>query len=96
MMSKGKIDLIKNVIKENVEAESDKDIPTVDTDDENLKSESGIVIKNAYEIMLKSVQGGQKSPLWPVKSRRKKIIGLTPRKSGQKSIRDWMMDGNAK
>jgi len=65
MMSKGKMELIKNIIKENVEAKGDKEIPIVNTDDENLKFKSGIVVRNAFD-MLKSIPRGQISPLRPV------------------------------
>ena len=88
-MSIEKIKRVKDVVLESLEAKNDDDVAKHENDDEILKLGSGLERRNAFEIMLKSSLGGHTPSPKPVRVKRRKLIGLTPKGSGQKSLREW-------
>ena len=66
--------------------------PDDEVDKENtiLKLGSGFEKKNAFQILLKSANGGQTPPKKPRRIKSRKVIGSIG--SDQKSIREWLKD----
>ena len=93
IMSIEKIKCVKNVILESIEIENEKTDEEVSNheavDDKIMKIGSKLERKNAFEIMLNSPLGGH-TPSPKPRVRKRKVIGLTNRSSGQKSLRDWL------
>ena len=93
-MSIEKIKCVKNVLLESIDAKNVKageEMSNQNKDaDEIMNIGSGLERRNAFDIMLKSSLGGNTPSPKPVKNRRRKVIGLTPRSSGQKLLRDWL------
>ena len=91
MMSNEKIKRIKEIVKESYnDDKTDKKVPEHVNTEKDMKIESGLAKKNAFEIMLKSSTGGNTPSPKPVKQKRKRLIDLTPKGLNQKSIREWM------
>ena len=93
IMSIEKIKCVKNVILESIEIENDKTDEEVSNheavDDKIMKIGSKLERKNAFDIMQNSPLGGH-TPSPKPRVRKRKVIGLTNRSSGQKSLRDWL------
>ena len=70
-------------VKENVKHDT-----KIDYENDILKLGKSFERKNAFQILLKSANGGQTPPMKPRKSKNKKAIGSIG--SDQKSIREWL------
>ena len=92
--SESKVKSLKNNIEECVSVKR-FDKPTNDVDNAISKSIDKKVLKNAFEVLLESKQGGKLPSKTPQKFKGRKKIGLiTPNgKKGKNQIEEWLKRG---
>ena len=84
--------LIKESLKESLEGntkteEEDANPKEAITEDD---AASEVIVKDAFEIMLESANGGRTTPKMPMKSRRRRIAPKTSTGKKREDIRKWL------
>ena len=93
--SESMIKMLKDNLEESVSVKRFDIKPTNDVDTENSKSIDKKVLRNAFDVLLESKQGGKiksNTPQWSKK--RKKIGMITPNgKKGKNQMEEWLKRG---
>ena len=87
-----RIKMLKTKFDENAESIQNDEMSTHKTVQSNeiLKLGAGFSRKNAFEVLLKSANGGITPPNKPRKQKSRKQIGSKSQGSSQKSLREWL------
>ena len=89
-LSIDKINLIGSIMKEEVEAKKVEDKSNHVEADEFSNVGGKFERKNAFDVLMKQFSGGCITPVKPKRCYKRKKIGLTPKGSNQKSLREWI------
>ena len=88
--SSKKIALIKEKLLENVNLDAVKAKPEIENDDAKEDTKK-VEVKNAFDILLKSYNGGTNTIKTPRRKKQRKKIGLrTPQSSGKNILQEWL------